>query len=179
MGTIGAMNHLLVTAVGPDRPGLVGDLSAHLHAAGANIADSRMMNLRGRFALILLLDGAPAALASLRESLPTRGRALGLSVTFAEDSAAGAPLRGVPYKLRTYAADQPGIVARVTEVLQQHGANIEELSTKLESAPFSGSPLFTLEALLTLPEGRPVRAVRKDLEAVCEALNCDIDLNPA
>ena len=173
------MNHLLVTAVGPDRPGLVGDLSAHLHAAGANIADSRMMNLRGRFALILLVDGEPGVLAALRESLPTRARALGLNVSFAEDSATNSPLRGVPYKLRTYSADQPGIVAKVTEVLQQHGANIEELSTKLESAPFSGSPLFTLEALLTLPQEKPLRTVRKDLEAVCEALNCDIDLNPA
>jgi glycine cleavage system transcriptional repressor len=173
------MNHLLVTAVGPDRPGIVGDLSAHLHAAGANIADSRMMNLRGRFALILLLDGEAPVLAALRESLPTRGRTLGLSISFAEEGATASPVRGVPYRLRTYSADQPGIVARVTEVLQQHGANIEELSTKLESAPFSGSPLFTLEALLTLPEGKPVRAVRKDLEGVCEALNCDIDLNPA
>jgi glycine cleavage system transcriptional repressor len=173
------MNHLLVTAVGPDRPGLVGDLSGHLHAAGANLADSRMVNLRGRFALILLVEGEPAVLAGLRESLPSRGRALGLSVSFADEAQATAPLRGVPYKLRTYSADQPGIVARVTEVLQQHGANIEELSTRLESAPFAGSPLFTLEALLTLPQGKPVRAVRKDLEQVCEALNCDIDLNPA
>ena len=35
-----------------DRPGIVGELTAHLHTAGCNILDSRMVNLRGEFAMI-------------------------------------------------------------------------------------------------------------------------------
>jgi glycine cleavage system transcriptional repressor len=47
------MSHeLVVTAVGPDRPGIASDFTGHVHAAGANLADSRMVNLRGQFALL-------------------------------------------------------------------------------------------------------------------------------
>ena len=34
----------IITAVGPDRPGLVGELTGLLHAGGANLLDSRMVN---------------------------------------------------------------------------------------------------------------------------------------
>lgn len=173
------MKQLIVTAVGPDRPGLVGELTANLHLAGANLADSRMVNLRGQFALLLLLEAEPEVLARLRESLPAHCRVLGLTATLSEVDAPSTTVRGVPYRLRTYSADQPGIVARVTEVLRRHSANIEELTTRLDSAPFEGSPLFTLNARLTLPQGVPLRALRAELEAVCDALNCDIDLDPA
>src|SRR3954452_21329891 len=52
----GDVGQWIITAVGPDRPGLVGDLTGHLHAAGANLLDSRMVNLRGQFALVLLME---------------------------------------------------------------------------------------------------------------------------
>jgi glycine cleavage system transcriptional repressor len=40
------MPQMIITAVGPDRPGIVGELTGELHSAGANILDSRMVNLR-------------------------------------------------------------------------------------------------------------------------------------
>ena len=44
------LQELVVTAVGPDRAGIASDFTGHVHAAGANLADSRMVNLRGHFA---------------------------------------------------------------------------------------------------------------------------------
>src|SRR3954465_15143150 len=67
-----AMAQWIVTAVGPDRPGIVGELTGHLHAAGANLLDSRMVNLRGQFALVLLMecpDASPAS-TTLADALP-------------------------------------------------------------------------------------------------------------
>jgi glycine cleavage system transcriptional repressor len=86
---------------------------------------------------------------------------------------------GVPFKLKTYSMDQPGIVHRVTHVLQQHGVNIEELQTRLESAPMAGMPLFTMEMRLTVPAKLPVRQLRAELQTLCDSLNCDVDLEPA
>jgi glycine cleavage system transcriptional repressor len=74
------MPQLVITAVGPDRSGLVDDFTGYLHAAGANIADSRMVNLRGQFALVLLAEGSEAALAEVERSLADAGRKSGLSV---------------------------------------------------------------------------------------------------
>src|SRR5688572_33210498 len=105
------MEQVVIMAVGVDRPGLVGDLSTHLHSAGANILDSRMVNLRGQFVLTMLFEGDEAAVAQLRQSLPGVGEKLGLSVNVAEPRKQAARVAGLPFRLKTYSMDQPGIVA--------------------------------------------------------------------
>ena len=173
------MGQLIVTAVGADRPGLVGELTGHLHAAGANILDSRMVNLRGRFAVIVLME-APDAEA-VKQTLPAAAKKIGLTLTVAEQSAEATPVvsKGMPFKLKTYSLDQPGLVHKVSEVLRGHGVNIEDLRAHQESAPFAGDPLFIMEMRLTVPANVGVRKLRGDLEAACEKLNADLDLEPA
>ena len=85
----------------------------------------------------------------------------------------------MPFRLKTYSMDQPGIVHRVTRLLQENGVNIEELTTRQESAAFAGTPLFLMEARLTVPPTVAVRKLRGDLQSLCDALNCDVDLEPA
>ena len=173
------MNQWIVTAVGPDRPGLVGDLTGHLHAGGANLLDSRMVNLRGQFAVVLLLEADDAAGPALADQLPRVGEQLGLKLFVSRQGTAAPTPAGVPYRLRTYSSDQPGIVHRVTDLLRTHGVNIEDLSTRQESAAFAGTPLFTMDLTLTVPPAVAVRRLRADLEALCDQLNCDVDLEPA
>lgn len=182
------MPQLIITAVGPDRPGLVGELTGYLLNEGGNIADSRMINLGGRFALILSVALGEAAAERVRGNVAGAGAAIGLSVqvapeprTDAGQAAAGGAVKtvGVPYRLKAYAMDQPGIVHRITHLLHTHGVNIEELSTKLEPGSYSGTPLFNLQARLTVPTGLAIRTLRQDLDALCDSLNCDTDLEPA
>ena len=174
------MAYLILTAVGQDRPGLVGELTGHLHTGGgggANIIESRMVNLRGHFAVILLLDVSDPN--SLRTTLPDLGARTGLAISIVDQGAPATTAKGIPYRLKTYSLDQPGLVHRVSAVLRTHGVNIEDLSARQESAPFAGDPLFTLEMRLTVPPTVPVRQLRNDLEAACEKLNADLDLEPA
>jgi glycine cleavage system transcriptional repressor len=174
------MPQLVITAVGPDKPGIVGELTGRLHAGGANILDSRMVNLRGQFAVIVLVEADEAAAGTLRAGLPASGAAIGLTVSIAGQQAGGAgAARGVPYKIKTYSMDQPGIVHRVTDVLRKHAVNIEDLEARQESAAFAGTPLFIMEMHVTVPPGVGVRALRQELEAACEKINCDLDMEPA
>jgi glycine cleavage system transcriptional repressor len=172
------MSQLIITAVGPDRPGIVGELTAHLHAGGANILDSRMVNLRGEFAMLILLEAADAAAGELRRQLSGIGEKIGLRLSVSELHT-GTRVRGLPFRLKTYSMDQPGIVARISQVLREFGVNIEELSARQESAPFDGSPLFLTEMRLTVPATVSLGKLRSDLESVGASLNCDIDLDPA
>src|SRR5437667_1527403 len=103
------MAQLIITAVGPDRPGIVGELTAHLHAAGANLLDSRMVNLRGEFAMMILLEAPDPAAASMARDLPHVGQAMGLTISVVPQHAATKPVEGMRYVLRTYSMDQPGI----------------------------------------------------------------------
>ena len=172
------MSQLIITAVGPDRPGIVGELTAHLHGGGGNILDLRMVNLRGEFAMLILLEAAESAAGELRGKLAGIGQAIGLRLSVSE-LLPGTRMRGLPFRLKTYSLDQPGIVARISQVLRESGVNIEELSARQESAPFDGSPLFLTEMRLTVPASVSLGKLRSDLESVGASLNCDIDLDPA
>lgn len=172
------MAQLVISAVGPDRPGIVGEITAHLHAAGGNILDSRMVNLRGEFALMILLDVIDSAAGSLSDSLPATGKGMGLNLFVTPQVATPTRVDGLKYRLKTYSLDQPGIVARLTNLLRQHAINIEDLVAHQESAAFAGSPLFVTQMRVTIPKSVPVRKLRSDLETLCGELNCDVDLEP-
>jgi glycine cleavage system transcriptional repressor len=175
------VGQIILTAVGTDRPGLVAELSRHVHEAGASLADSRMVNLRGHFALLALIEGADDVVEKLSNALAAKSEAMGLRLEIQPVEASKAPraAASVPYRLKTYSMDQPGIVARVTAVLEKHGVNVEELETRVESAPFAGTPLFLLEGVVSVPSGVAIRKLRDDLTALGDTIGCDVDLDPA
>ncbi len=173
------MRQFIVTAFGPDRPGIVGELTAHVHSAGGNIIDSRMVNLRGEFTMMILLELPADTAPTLERDLPHAGRLMGLRLTVTPQDRREQPIRGLPFRLKTYSMDQPGIVARLTRVLCDNNVNIEELEARQESAAFAGTPLFLTEMRLTIPPQVPLGKLRRDLETVGNELNCDVDLDPA
>jgi glycine cleavage system transcriptional repressor len=173
------MKELVITAVGPDRPGLIGKLTAPLYEAGANVADSRMVNLRGQFALILLAELPEKDSDTLHAALRSVAEGLGLTLTFTGKAAApeAQPTTvGVPFRVRTFAMDQPGLVHRITDLLQRHGVNVEELTTRSQPRAQTGAPLFSMELLITVPPSIAIRSVRSELERLCDELNCDLEL---
>ena len=173
------MPQLIITAIGPDRPGIVGQVTGHLHDAAANVLDSRMVNLRGQFALLLLIEAPDDALAKLRQSLPTLADTIGLRLTVTDSTTPAGPLPGIPFKLKTYSLDQPGIIHRVSDLLREFAVNIEDLAARQESAPFAGDPLFLMEMRLTIPAGVSIQTVRSKVQSLCDSLNCDVDFEPA
>lgn len=172
------MADMVITAIGPDQPGLVDHLTAPLYQAGVNIVDARMINLRGRFAALLLVEGPTEVLQRLPQELPAAVQRVGLEVSFAQQTAVLPPARGLPYRLKTYSMDRPGIVHQVAHLLHRYNVNIEELESRQESAPFAGGPLFIMQMRLTVPAELSVRQLRRELENLCESLNCDVDLEP-
>lgn len=174
------MQQLVITAVGNDQPGLVDQISGFLLEQGANVADARMINLRGQFAMIILAEASELVADAIREKATRVAAAAGLNINIAE---AGQPnvvrMTGLPFRLKTYAMDQPGIVHKVTALLAKHGVNIEELQTRLAAASVSGAPLFSMTLTLTIPANLSVKALRQEIEHLCESLNCDMDLSPA
>ena len=130
---------------------------------------------------ILLIEAGEPALSQLTSALPGIASGIGISVTLVPQTAMSSmpTVPGVPYRIKTYSMDQPGIVHRVTEVLRKNRVNIEDLEARQESAAFAGTPLFIMEMRVTVPQEVPVRALRNELESACEKFNCDLDMEPA
>ena len=174
------MSQLVITAVGSDRPGLVDAFTGFLHDAGANIADSRMINLRGQFAILILVEAdSDDVIRRIANEAVDAGNEVGLEVRIAGDKSIETRMQGQPYRVKVFAMDQPGIVHRVTHLLHQLKVNIEELATNLSAGSYSGTPLFTMIMLITIPRDVPVKQLKLELETLCDELNCDVDVDPA
>lgn len=162
------MANLILTVIGPDRPGLVRALSQAVADRGGSWLESRMARLAGQFAGIVRVD-APEALLDDLEWLREQG--LQVTAQSAGDAEAAA---GQRLLLEVTGHDRPGIVRDVTRVLAEQRINIEELTTNVESGSFSGGALFRAIAVLRAPGEEAIAAARNGLEALGNELMVDV-----
>ena len=167
---------VVLTVVGPDRPGLVGSLSEILAAHGANWLESRMARLAGQFAGVLLASvpeaNADALLSHLQE-LDSEGLRL-----IVQRSGKEPPVR--PHRmlhLELVGQDHPGIVHDISQALGSRRINIEELTTHCSSASMAGGTLFHASVRLHVPEDVATEELREILEGLANELMVDITLD--
>ena len=166
---------LVVTTIGPDRPGLVNLLSDAAQRFGANWSASRMAHLAGQFAGMVEfeIDDAKAdALAAALRELADEGLHVVIATSRAEVDAQ--PRRQA--RLELVGHDRPGIVRELSAALTALGVNIEELETHVSSAAMSGEHLFKVKALLSVPDGVAAGALRRGLESLANEMMIDIEL---
>jgi methionyl-tRNA formyltransferase len=164
---------LVVTVVGPDRPGIVSLLSDRAQEFGANWAESRMASLAGEFAGMVHLEvpseNAEPLAAALRQL-----EAMGLAIVIAMGERA--PVR-VPcrlFRLELVGQDRPGIMRELSVSLADRGVSIEELQTEITSGAMSAEHLFKVNALLLVPDTLAADALRRGLEALANEFIVDI-----
>ncbi len=171
------MTNLVLTLIGPDRPGLVESVAERVTAHGGNWLESRMARLAGQFAGILRVEAPPESLDALRSALQSL-ESQGLRVVAAGATGPGAQAT-TALELEAVGADHPGIVRDIARVLAHHGVNIEALTTDRLDAPMSGGGLFRAQARLQVPAGLDVAKLRGDLEHIANDLMVDLTLAPA
>ncbi|MBI5542945.1 MAG: glycine cleavage system protein R [Deltaproteobacteria bacterium] len=171
--------YAVLTAIGEDRPGLVNEISKLIHQAGCNIEDSRMAVLGGDFAMLILVAGEKAGLDKVRDAASATGQRVGLTVQMRPTHKPGMPAKALPYDLRAYAMDHPGIVQRVAEYLAARKINIRAMDTRVTEAPHTGQPLFSLHAQVDIPAPENVAEIRRGLSAIGAEENIDLELKPA
>ncbi len=170
------MADLVLTLLGPDRPGLVESLAERVARHGGNWVESRMAHLAGQFAGLLRVEVPDAEAAALRSALEELS-ASGLRVLIAEPSPAPGAFR--PLVLDLVGLDRPGLVRGISRLLAERGVNIEELQTDRAPAAMSGAPLFRTRARIGLPGGADVSELRSAIEKLADDLDVRIELAQA
>ena len=197
------MEHVALTAVGADQPGIVAALTGVLVDLGCNLEDSTMSILRGQFAVLLVIavpegggaDAIEAALAPVADRLgltivvrplpPGSGaRGGGDSASGQSNGEAGADGPGADgevYAFSVHGADRPGIVHRAAEALADAGGNIIDLSTRLVGS--DDQPVYVLTLTVGFVPGTDAdaaaTAVRRSVEAFgvqCHAHRVEFDV---
>ena len=166
---------LVVTVIGPDRPGLVSLLSDRARGFGANWAASRMASLAGQFAGIVHFEVPAENARALAEALAGLQSA-GLRVVIAESDAKGTPGKRRLVRLELVGQDRPGIMRDLSAALAQRGVSIDELHTEIASAAMSAENLFKVKAALVVPETLSDNDLRRGLEALANEMMVDIAL---
>jgi len=166
--------HLVLTVIGDDRPGLVGELSAAISAHQGNWLESSMAQLAGKFAGIVEVGVGADKAEALQKAL---GEVSGLRISVEKAQAEKSTLAGRRLKLALVGHDRIGIVREVSQVLAHHAVNVESLDTHTSSAPMSAAVLFHAVAELTAAPELDVGALTGELERISNDLMVDITLD--
>ena len=182
------MAHAILTAIGADRSGLVDEVSRYIFDRGGNIEDSRMVNLRGQFAVMMLVAGDEGVIGRLRGEQSRLAESSGLQVDVrpaSQPGVGGAAHAGpkasdaMTFRFLATAVDRAGIVHSISHLLRELNVNIESLETRLTAAPYTGAPVFEMESILSVPRATPLSQLRQKLGAMCDEMNMDWELKPA
>jgi glycine cleavage system transcriptional repressor len=162
------------TAVGDDRPGLVDEVTRYITERGGNLEDSRMVNLRGQFAMMMLVAGSEEAMSRLHDGLGGLRRSSRVHAELRPaDAGAAQRTPALPFQLNTWAMDHPGLMQSVSHLLGQMGVNIESVDSSLRPAPYTNTPLFEMELVLSVPAETHVAELREKLGDLCDEMNID------
>jgi glycine cleavage system transcriptional repressor len=174
------LNNIVLTLTGTERIGLVEEITKLLLDLDGNVETSRMARLGGKFAILMLVSIPSEQLADLDrkiEYLITQGYKVTTSKT--KQTYDEAHPGWLSYQINVQGADHEGIIHQVAHHLSQRGINIESLDTVTVPAPISGTPLFTMTALVVVPPDLPGEDWKVALEEVSQKLNVVIKVTAA
>ncbi|MEL7089924.1 MAG: ACT domain-containing protein [Planctomycetota bacterium] len=181
------MTSLILTVIGPDRPGLVDALSRAIKQHDANWLESRLAQLAGQFAGIVHVrveEGAADALTADLVNLQSRG--LSVSVTRSVEPAPGVGQSVAvdrdagrhTFQLELLGHDRPGIVRDLASALAARSINVAQLDTEAVSAPMSGEAMFKAVATLHAPADADTDELHDALDHLADGLDLDLSLTP-
>lgn len=175
------MTSLILTVIGPDRPGLVDALSQAIKQHDANWLESRMAQLAGQFTGIIHVRVAEEVADALTADLVNlQSRGLTVNVTQAPGSdevmpADGGGARGA-FRLELLGHDRPGIVRDLASALAARSINVVQLETETLSAPMSGEAMFKAVAVLHAPADADADELHDALDHLADELDLDLSL---
>src|SRR5206468_3083009 len=123
--------HLVLSALGPDRPGLVAEVTHYVTERGGDIEDSRMADLGGELGVMLLVSGTPDEIGRIARETAQLEKATGLGIVTRDTKSPEEHRKeqAIPCVVTCEALDNPGIVRAVSRALHELGLNIVSLET--------------------------------------------------
>ncbi len=168
-------SYIILTAVGRDQPGIVAKVSGVLFETGCNIEDSSMTQLRGEFAMILIVrlpQGGDQQ--GLLDKLKGVEKELGLTVNVRslarEEPETTAGGEESLWMITVLGGDKPGIVHRVTSALADHRINITDVNTKIIGE--EENPIYAMALEVLVPPG--IDDLEKLMQEIGKELEVDI-----
>ncbi|MGQ9367305.1 glycine cleavage system protein R [Azospirillum sp. ST 5-10] len=145
----------LVSTVGSDRVGLVSAITGALFDEGVNLRDATfaVMGHGAEFSAVCELPETAdlGALEAVLTGLPELAGAQVRVAPFAFDPTPG-PLGRITHRVEVSGGDQPGLIARMSEIFTQFDANIVRLEA--QTLPEPQGERYVIRFAVSIPEER-------------------------
>ena len=165
----------IITFIGDDRPGLVEMLSQVVENSGGNWLESRLSQLGGKFAglvLVALPDDNAGALEVDLKALSDTG--LSVRVTPAGNAVPMSNAKAIV--LQVLGPDRLGIIREISRALSMRAINVTELDSEVISAAMSGEALFKARIDALVPASVDLDDLSDTLEEIANQMTLDIEL---
>ena len=171
--------NLVIGLIGHDRVGLVDDLTKLVVDVHGNIEASRMAHLGGEFAILMYIILPSESVDDLTSSVnQLTDEGFRVIVTETKHSDPSKYVGWLPYRIEVNGADHEGIIHKVSHQIAGFGINIESMETNIVKAPISGTPVFTLSAVVFVPPDKSQHDWYDKMKRIGDELNVDIEVIP-
>ena len=164
------MKNLIISAIGSDRTGIVSEISGVITSIGGNVEESRMSCLGSDFAIIMLVSITPDLVESLEMALQSINELTIISKPTNKKEVR----EGIQCQIDLSGADNEGIVKVLSQYMVGKSMNILEMQTHISNAPITGTPLFNLKTITTIPENMNILDIQSDLNQIAHKLGVNI-----
>ncbi|MDP6415109.1 MAG: ACT domain-containing protein [Gammaproteobacteria bacterium] len=172
------IKQLAITIIGPDRAGLIRDLSKIVTEAAGNIQESRMIALGSEFAVLMLVSGNWHSVAKIREKLDMLQDRGEVTLTI-RDSSPRTGVTAAPYVIDVVSLDHEGIVLGLSNFFAARDLEIAELNTRQYNAPHTGAKMFSIQMTVNIPADLQLSTLREEFMEFCDSENLDAIMEPA
>lgn len=155
------MKKMVISVLGPDRPGIIAAATRILFEQDCNIENVSQTILQTEFSGIFIVTlpetlAAAALAAHLEEGLGPLKQHVTLKPL---DAAARPTFRSSgsePFVITTRGPDQKGLVARITEIIARHGVNVTNLQAVFKGGddPDSNIMIYEVDVPATTDQQR-------------------------
>ncbi|MCO4798694.1 MAG: amino acid-binding protein [Colwelliaceae bacterium] len=163
------MNHLIISFISPDRPGLVDTLSNLVSQHQGNWQTSSLHHLSGFFAGVIEI----AVSEEQSEQLLNNLKNIPDFKCQIETASPNNLNTSADIVIELTANDRSGIVQEISSVIHSQGGNLLKLVSSHDSAPHSGQELFKAKATISVEE-KTVDDLVDALEDLADDLIVDI-----
>lgn len=171
--------NIVLTLAGPDRVGIVEEVTKVILGLDGNVENSRMSRLGGEFAILMLVALPEENVGELEIALEyLKTQDYSLSVRATRQGQIGAHPGWRPYRVEVQGADHEGIVHSIAAGLARLGISIESMDSWVSRAPMSGSGLFSMMALVVVPPRIVDTEWQEAVQATAEETGVDVVISP-
>ena len=167
--------HLVLTAIGKDRTGLVSQLTGLVTQCKCNILDSKMAIFGSEFTMIMLLAGDNASLAKLESQLPPLAMSLNL-LTMMKRTTTHLGQDKAQYQVFFDGPDSSGTIRQITSFFAEHKVSVSSLKSK--ATENDGQKWQVAEIRIGLTDELILETIIAGCEELCESLSMTCSFSP-